>query len=98
MYNNKNETVFAFFWTYAIITQCFVNGVIMESNKRLIFKHEVLDRTAKSYPTIWRWMRSGQFPRSVVVGGQVAWFADELDEWFDQLPRRRLLGDADPST
>jgi hypothetical protein len=34
----------------------------------------------------------------VVVGGQVAWFADELDEWFDQLPRRRLLGDADPST
>ena len=66
----------------------------MDSSRRLIFKREVLERTGKSYTTLWTWMRAGSFPRSVVVGGQVAWFADELDEWFEQLPRRRLLGDS----
>jgi predicted DNA-binding transcriptional regulator AlpA len=60
---------------------------------KLLSKSEVIERVGKSYPTIWAWMRDGLFPRSVVVGSQVAWYAHEIDEWFRTLPRQRLKGD-----
>lgn len=35
---------------------------------RLIKKAELLELVGASYPTIWRWMRDGAFPRSVILG------------------------------
>jgi len=40
-------------------------------------------------------MRQGTFPRSVVVGGKVAWLEHEVDEFIAKLPRRRLKGHGD---
>ena len=65
-----------------------------DAESRLIYKPEVCDRVGLSYPTIWTYMRNGTFPRSRVVGGQVAWLASEVAAWIDGLPKRRLKGDA----
>ncbi len=64
-------------------------------SRRLIYKKEVCHRSGLSYPTIWKLMRAGEFPRSRVVtkGGKVAWFDDEFDDWLDRLPVRKLKGD-----
>ena len=60
---------------------------------RLRDKREILAITGLTYPTIWKMMRAGTFPRSRVVGGKSMWRSDEVDEWFDGLPIRRLKGD-----
>jgi prophage regulatory protein len=60
---------------------------------RLLDKREILAITRLTYPTIWKMMRAGTFPRSRVVGGKSMWRSDEVDEWFAGLPIRRLKGD-----
>ena len=42
----------------------------------------------KSRVTIWRRVKSGDFPAPVVFGSRVFWHQDELDEWAKRLPRR----------
>ena len=37
---------------------------------RLLDKAEILIITRASFPTVWKWMRAGTFPRSRVVGGK----------------------------
>lgn len=61
---------------------------------RLIPKSEMLDRVGVSYPTVWRWMRDGSFPRGVAVGTRTFWRSDEIDAWIAALPLRRLKGDS----
>ena len=61
--------------------------------KRLIFRREVLRRVGLSYPTIWKMMREGRFPRSRVCGGKSAWLEDEIEAWIESLPIRQLKGD-----
>ena len=51
--------------------------------KRLIFKREVLRRVGLSYPTIWKMMRQGRFPRSRVCGGKSAWLEHEIESWIE---------------
>ena len=65
----------------------------MITMKRLIFRREVLRRVGLSYPTIWKMMREGRFPRSRVCGGKSAWLEKEIDTWIEGLPLRRLKGD-----
>jgi predicted DNA-binding transcriptional regulator AlpA len=60
---------------------------------RLRDKREILAITGLTYPTIWKMMRAGTFPRGRVVGGKSMWRSDEVDEWFAGLPIRRLKGD-----
>ena len=51
------------------------------------------------YPSIWSRMRTGEFPRSLVVGkgraARVKWRYSEILDWMDRLPRSSLLGDPD---
>ena len=61
---------------------------------RLLSKHEVMDITGKSYPTLWSWMTKGTFPKPVVCGHENRWIASEVAAWIQALPRRRLKGDA----
>ena len=60
---------------------------------RLIYKRELTRRVGLSYPTIWKQMRDGKFPRGRVVGGKTAWLESEIDNWIAGLPVRRLKGD-----
>jgi prophage regulatory protein len=57
---------------------------------RFVFKPEVLDRTGMTYPTLWAWMRKGEFPQSYDVGGKVAWRENEIDAWCASRPVRKL--------
>jgi predicted DNA-binding transcriptional regulator AlpA len=60
---------------------------------RLLDKHDILEITRVSYPTIWARMRDGSFPRSRVLGGKSMWRSDEVEAWLAALPVRRLKGD-----
>src|SRR2546428_5872334 len=62
---------------------------VVRPGARLLSKSDVLDKVGVTYPTIWKLMRQGTFPRSVVVGGKVAWLEHEVDEFIANLPRRR---------
>ncbi len=64
---------------------------------RLLTKAEVLEITGFSYSSIWSWMRSGRFPRSLAVSGRVRWREREIRAWLENLPRQRLKGD-DPAS
>ncbi len=61
--------------------------------ERLIYKQELTKRVGLSFPTIWKQMRDGKFPRSRAVGGKSAWLESEIDNWIAGLPVRRLKGD-----
>ncbi len=59
----------------------------------MIYRPELLRRIGLCYPTVWRMMREGKFPRGRVVGGKTAWLESEIDNWIAALPERRLKGD-----
>jgi len=64
---------------------------------RLLKKSEVLRIAGVTYPTLWKWMCSGRFPRARNVGGRSnsrsVWRSDEVEQWLAKLPVRRLKGD-----
>lgn len=49
---------------------------------RLIRLPEVKRRTGMSTSTIYRWMKSGKFPRSHSLGYISAWSEAEIDAWI----------------
>jgi predicted DNA-binding transcriptional regulator AlpA len=60
---------------------------------RLLNRHEVCTIANVSYPTVWQWMRDGNFPRSRIVGGKSMWLSSEIEAWLSRLPLRPLKGD-----
>jgi predicted DNA-binding transcriptional regulator AlpA len=60
---------------------------------RLLDKSDILAITGVTFPTVWSWMRAGQFPRSRVVGGKSMWLSTEVEDWLVKLPVRPLKGD-----
>jgi predicted DNA-binding transcriptional regulator AlpA len=60
---------------------------------RLIFRPELLDVVGLSFPTIWKHMRAGKFPRPRTIGGRVAWLSSEVQAWLAKLPEQKYLGD-----
>lgn len=60
---------------------------------RIIYKPEVMRRCGVSYPTIWKWMIAGTFPRSFDVGGKTGWLESDVEAWILNRPRSRLKGD-----
>ena len=60
----------------------------------LLDRHEVCALLNLTYPTVWKMMRRGEFPRSRIVGGQKSmWLSSEITEWMNKLPTRPLKGD-----
>ena len=56
---------------------------------RLIPKREMLQMVgAKSYTTVWQWMREGTFPLGLAVGSRTMWRSDEIEQWMAARPRR----------
>jgi predicted DNA-binding transcriptional regulator AlpA len=64
------------------------------SEPRLLAKGQVCTIAGLTFPTIWKLMRAGTFPRARVVGGRSMWLSSEIDDWITRLPKRRLKGDA----
>ncbi len=65
----------------------------MNSDDRFLPKAVICERTGKTFPTLWKWMRETQFPRSFMVGGRAMWLESEFLEWMENQPRTRLKGD-----
>jgi predicted DNA-binding transcriptional regulator AlpA len=64
---------------------------------RLLSREEVLARVGVSYPTLWTWMRAGNFPRARAMGGRIGWLESEIEEWIVTRPIKRLKGDEEVS-
>ena len=47
----------------------------------------------KTYPTIWKWMQEGSFPRARNTGGTCSWIESEVQEWMKNRPVQSLKGD-----
>ena len=54
--------------------------------------HQVLDLVPFSRTTLWRRIRSGDFPAPVRLGGPhsrvIAWWATDIEAWLDDLRYR----------
>lgn len=51
--------------------------------ERLLRLAQVLDRVPVSTPTIYRWMRSGRFPRNYQIGpNSVVWLESEVNRFI----------------
>jgi len=61
---------------------------------RLLSKSEILQLVPFSFPTIWKMMISGRFPKPRICGGKSAWLSTEISAWMIALPTRPLKGDA----
>jgi predicted DNA-binding transcriptional regulator AlpA len=58
---------------------------------RLLSRIEVCARIGVSYPTIWKWMREGRFPRSRVMNdGKICWIESDVEKWILGLPVQTL--------
>lgn len=50
----------------------------------LLSKEQVLKLTSLSYPTIWRMMKTGKFPKSIQASmRRVAWRKTDIDQWIE---------------
>jgi len=63
---------------------------------RLLSKAEVLAVVNVSYPALWKWMKTGRFPRARMVGNKSMWLSTEVAAWLTNLPPCRLKGIAQP--
>ena len=55
---------------------------------RLLTRHEVEARCGIARTTVYRLMRSGQFPEPIKVGARaVRWPASEIEAWVSERPR-----------
>ena len=59
---------------------------------RLLPLRSVIDRTSLSRTSIYRLMAraDGSFPKSVPLGGRVAWIEAEVSEWIDARVAERV--------
>lgn len=64
-----------------------------DQSPRLLTKPQVCAIAGVTYPTLWKLMREGVFPRARILGGRSMWRSDEIDQWLAGLPVRRLKGD-----
>jgi predicted DNA-binding transcriptional regulator AlpA len=71
------------------------DDTIVRPGARLLDRKELTAKVNLTYPTIWKLMREGAFPRSIVIGGKVLWREHEIDEYIARLPRRRLKGESE---
>jgi len=61
---------------------------------RLLDKEEVLRRVPLTYPTLWKMMREGTFPKSRVSGAtKTVWLESEINQWIVNRPLTVLNGD-----
>ncbi len=57
---------------------------------KVLRKREVADRIGVSLMTLWRWEKSGDFPRRVQLGqSSVGYLEDEIDQWLQARAERR---------
>jgi predicted DNA-binding transcriptional regulator AlpA len=60
-----------------------------QKQPRFVSKKELLARVGVTYPTIWKWMRQGAFPRARKISEtKCGWLESEVNEWMLARPPR----------
>jgi|SRR6516165_7712122 predicted DNA-binding transcriptional regulator AlpA len=59
----------------------------------LLSVHDVCWLTGLSYPTLWRHICAGKFPRGRRCFGKTMWVRSEIESWIAKLPPQKLKGD-----
>ena len=55
---------------------------------KILRRAEVLEIVGVSNPTLWRWIRDGNFPSQIIMSpGRVGWIASEVQAWIESRPR-----------
>lgn len=67
-------------------------AVPLPTTVRVLRRETVLDRVGVSYPTLWRWMGAGRFPKPIKLSvNSVGWLEADVEAWI----RARLTVSAD---
>jgi predicted DNA-binding transcriptional regulator AlpA len=61
---------------------------------RFLSKTDVTTLCNVSYPTIWKWMQQGVFPKGKEIGGKTCWRSDEIAHWQNTRPDARVKAGA----
>ena len=59
-------------------------------------REEVCEKTRLSYVSVWRRIKTGDFPRGRNVVGKILWKETDVDKWLEAQPRQYLAGDEGP--
>ena len=55
---------------------------------KILRRAEVLALLGVSGPTLWRWVRDGNFPSQIIMSpGSVGWLASDVENWIASRPR-----------
>jgi predicted DNA-binding transcriptional regulator AlpA len=60
----------------------------VSSSDKYIDKRQLLARVPNSYPTIWKRMKDGKFPKPRVMGGKNVWREEEVNAYLALLDIR----------
>jgi predicted DNA-binding transcriptional regulator AlpA len=55
---------------------------------RLLNKKQVLTLVPVTFPTLWAWIRRGQFVQPRIVGTRPMWVESEVVAWINSRPTR----------
>ncbi len=62
---------------------------------RLLTAREVMERVGLTYVSIWKKMKTGQFPAPLELSPKtLRWVEADIDRWVENLPRRQFKGAA----
>ena len=62
----------------------------METQRPFMKLAEVIALTSVSRTSIYRWMKTGDFPKQITIAGTARWSRTEINEWIDKLLADRL--------
>ena len=55
---------------------------------KVLNKKQVVEKIGLSPSTIWRRIRAGDFPESLMLTpGKVGWYETDIDQWLESRPR-----------
>ncbi len=64
--------------------------------RKVLSKRELTEMVGLSYPTLWRLMRRGEFPKPVPLSeNRVAWLESEVSKWLVERVQARDAGVVD---
>ena len=67
-----------------------MNAIAHREPRRMLQLDDLLAMVRVSRATLFRMEADGRLPRSHMAGNRKVWFADEIAEWQDTLPRSRV--------
>ena len=61
--------------------------------RKLLTVEDIIKLGVGCRTTIWKMVKQGRMPSSVKIGthasARIFWYEDEIEEWFNNLPRTR---------